>query len=501
MAGLQQGLVLGAAQQQRQAQEQVLSLQAQQRLKLLPLPVMALRTALRQQAEQNPFLEFEPPAEGLSLEGLSERALAGESEADSADYLLSGREGYGDQVDFAAREEAARRHDWLLLSQTEPETLYRHLERQVMESLAPGPQRELVLLVCDALDGDGYLRVPMAELEADWWQLCAGRAEVAEAGDLAGAIRFVQGLEPVGVGARSLGECLVLQVRAAAGYDVGRALKLRLCHHLEWVAAEPPERLARLMRCSPAELAAALAYLRTLNPFPGRAFARPENLASPEVVAVQAPDGTWRAVCDERLFPLFRVDEAAVAAAQAAAKDRAERACVAKLEGEARQWVEVYHERNETLRRVAQIAFNRQSDFLASGGEPGRLRPLLQRDVAREMGYDESTISRVIKDKWVRVATNPKPIPLRRFFTHALPVAAAGAGEVSDQQAKEALRQLVAGEDPAHPLSDQALMEALAGQGIPLARRTVAKYREQLGIPSTRDRRSAGRGVPKGVAE
>ncbi len=489
MAELATGLNLGASLQQRQAQEQVLSIQAQQRLKLLPLPIQALQMEMRQRAEQNPFLEFEPALEAESLDALRERAAGDAGEADDPDYLLSGREGYGEQTDFIDRVEAARRHEWRLLSQTEPETLYRHLERQILETLDPGAQRDLTLLVCDALDSDGYLRTSSEALLADWWQLCQGRAEVAESADLPRAIAAVQALDPVGVGARSLAECLALQVQAAPGYDTQRALKLRLCHHLNALLDRSPERLAKDLRCTPAELAEALAFLKGLNPFPGRAFAPKENLEVPEVVALPMADGSWKASCDERIFPRFRVDEAAIEAAREAAKTREERACISDLERSARLLVDAYHERNDTLRRVAQVIFNHQRAFLASGGEASTLKPLLQREVAQAVGYDESIISRTIKDKSVRVATARKPIPLKAFFTRALPVAAAGSESVSEQQAKQALRELVAAEDPAAPLSDQAIMEAMAARGIPLARRTVAKYRDLLGIPSTRQRR------------
>lgn len=489
MAEIGTNLNLGASLQQRQAQEQVLSIQTQQRLRLLPLPVQALQMELRQRAEQNPFLEFEPAVEAESLDALLDRSAGDEGEADDSDYLMGGREGYGEQADFIDRVEAARRHEWRILSQTEPETLYRHLERQVLETLEPGAQRDLTLLVCDALDGDGYLRTSSEELLADWWQLCQGRAEVAEAADLPRAIAAVQALDPVGVGARSLAECLALQVQAAPGYDTQRALKLRLCHHLNALLDRTPERLAKNLRCTPAELAEALAFLKGLNPFPGRAFTPKENLEVPEVVALPMADGSWRASCDERVFPRFRVDEAAIAAAREAAKTREERACVGDLESAARLLVDAYHERNDTLRRVAQVIFNHQRAFLASGGEASTLKPLLQRKVAQEVGYDESIVSRTLKDKSVRVATARKPIPFKAFFTRALPAAATGAESVSEQQAKQALRELVAAEDPAAPLSDQAIMEAMAARGIPLARRTVAKYRDALGIPSTRERR------------
>lgn len=484
---LSPGLDLG--QRQRQAQEQTLSLQARQRLALLPLPLAELGQELRQKAEQNPFLEYEPPIRTESLDALTDAAFEADDERDNLDYFNASREGFGDQPDPVAAAEAERRHDWQILSHTEPETLYRHLERQALRQLAPGPERDLVLFVCDALDGDGYLRTPAQTLLSDWWQACGGRPVLASEADLAHAIETVQTFDPVGVGARSLAECLELQVRADPRTSTERGLRIRLCHRLGNLLSDPPERLAKTLRCTPEELTAALAYLRTLNPFPGRAFAPELHPESPEIVAVPDDAGGWRALCDERKFPLFRVDEASVAAAKAAATTQEERTEIAGLENRARLWAEAYQERNETLRRVAQAVFDRQGAFLASGGDPATLHPLLQREIAEAVGYDESIVSRAVKDKAVRVATSRKQIPLKAFFTHAVPTAATDANPISERQAKQALQRLIQGERPDAPLSDQALTAALAAQGILLARRTVAKYREQLGIPSTRERR------------
>ncbi len=464
-------------------------MQARQRLRLLPLALPELRAELRRQAEQNPFLELEePPGETVSLEASAERAAQEEDQLDNLDYFNAALEGFGEQADPATRAEAQRRHEWLVLSQTEPETLFRHLERQVAQQIPEGPRRELVLLVCDALDADGYLRADPHTLASDWWQANGGHPKTRfDEADAEAAIRFVQTLDPVGVGARSLAECLALQTRADPRTLPERALYLRLCDRLGSVLTESPDRLARTLRCTPEALAGALAYLRTLNPFPGRAFAPREPLESPEIVALRKADGHWEAVCDERRFPLFRVDEAAVEAAKAAARGHDEKACVAALEGQARMATAAFSERNATLRSVAQAIFDRQGAFLDSGGDPATLTPLLQRDIAETVGYDESIISRTVKDKTVRVATSRKVLPLRAFFTRAA-TTAEGAG-ISDRQAKAALTALVAGEDPARPLSDQALADALAAQGIPLARRTVAKYREAAGIPAAHARR------------
>lgn len=480
---------LSTGQEQRQAQEMHLSLQARQRLELLQLPLIELTTSLRQKAEQNPFLEFEPPLHGESLEAAQEAYLR-EEQKDS-EYFNSGREGYGDQKDPAAREEAARKHDWQIASLTEPETLYRHLERQVLEQMTPGPERELVLFVCAALDARGYLRESQQALLSAWFSACGGTPVLSRPQDLERAIRTVQTLDPVGVGARSLRECLELQIRADDRYNLLRDLEIRLCQRLESVATQRPEQLAKILRCTPEELRQALADLRKLNPAPGLAYARQEPLGVPEIVAIQRPDGSWKAVCDERNFPLFRVDEASVEEAKAYAKGRDEQKQVADWERQADSWVEAYHERNETLQRVAQLTFDRQGAYLASGGNPATLKPLLQRDIAQAIGYDESIVSRAIKDKSVRVATSRKLLSLSSFFSRALPSSASTEAEsLSDKQVKSVIKALIDAEDPARPLSDEALTKALADQHhLTLARRTVAKYREQLGIPSTRDRK------------
>ncbi len=477
-------------QQQRQSQELQLSLRAQQRLELLGLQVGKLTTELRQRAEQNPFLEFAPPLLETTAGDFQSAAAEDIGHEDTPDYFLSGREGFGDQPDSVEQAEVTRRHDYQLLSLTEPETLYRHLEKQVLESYPPGAERDQLLLICDALDSDGYLRRSPHELLSDWWEMHHTRPERAEERDIIEAIAAVQRLDPPGVGARSLAECLELQVRADPTYSPERTVRLKLCQRLNALLTDTPAQLARTLRCTPEQLADARAYLATLNPFPGRAFANEPPPEPPEVIALKGPDGIWRARCNEEDLPLFRMDEAALEAAKTHAHQKEDRALISEWEAQARLWTEAYKERNETLRRVAQLVFDRQTDFLDSGGDPATLKPLLQRDIAEAIGYDESTISRAVKEKVVRVANAHKLLPLKAFFTHALPASADGsATAVSEQQAKSALKALIDAEDRAHPLSDQALMEALAAQHIPLARRTVAKYREQLGIPSTRERR------------
>ncbi len=482
----------GLQQQQRQSQELQLSLRAQQRLELLGMQVERLSTALRQRAEQNPFITFEPPIREISIGSYHEDAAADMEQEGNNDYLFSGFEGFGDQRSPAETAERAARHDFLIASLTEKPTLYQHLEQQVLQQYAPGPLREQMLLICDALDQNGYLRRTPYELLSDWWELHHGRPPaLSEEQDILHTIAEVQQLDPPGVGARSLSECLELQVRADTTYSTERTLRLKLCQRLNALLTDSPTQLAKTLQCDPAQLSDALAYIRTLNPFPGRGFAKEPPPEPPEIVAVRHADGHWVAQCNEEDLPLFRMNEEAVASAKAHAKSKDDRECITEYEMQARLWTEAYRERNETLRRVAQLVFDRQPPFLESGGDPATLKPLLQRDIAEVIGYDESTISRAVKEKVVRVSGSQKLLPLKSFFTHALPTSANTATDaISEQQAKSALKALIDAEDRKHPLSDQALMEALAAQHILLARRTVAKYREQLGIPSTRERRA-----------
>ena len=462
---------------QHLSQEQRLSLRMQQRLKLLPLPLPELLPTLNAAAAANPFLQYEPPLRTApSFDTLADSERQRDAGSD-VDTLLSSYEGWGDQADFVDRTEAERRHDFAVLSQTERPTLYRHLEEQVLQQTEPGHRRDRILFLCDALDTDGYLRAPdgtggylpadantLSRLVNDWWQIC-GETSRTEADALEEDLRFVQHLDPPGVGARTLAECLALQVRADTRPTPLRALRLRLCHNLPQLLEKTPEKLALDLRCTPAELADTLRYLRTLAPFPGRAFAPPDPPDTPEIIAVLEPDGRWRALCDERHFPLFRVDEAAVREAKALAKAGAEARQVSDWESDARRWADAYAERNATLQRMAQILFDRQPAFLDSGGDPATLRPLRQSDIAEALGYDESTVSRALRGKSVRVPTSRKILPIKSFFSHALPVTT-DAGPLSDQQAKQALQALVSAEDPHKPLSDQALTDALTQQEI-----------------------------------
>ena len=495
------GQTAGFQQQARQEQRQHLSLQARQQLRLLKLPLFELSTELRQQAELNPFLEFLPPRMEIASGSLYESNEKDLKESTNRDYLLNGYEGYGDQKDWSAQADEASRRDFFLTNQVAPITLYRHLETQVLRAYEPGPKRDLILFVCDQLDKEGYLRnddalktpkTPRAIL-LDWWEFHHGQPPLSEEKDIIEAIKAVQRLDPVGVGARSIAESFELQIRADERTTSARTLRIQLCQNLSLLnkGAAGVHELCKRLHCTHDELLEAIAYLKTLNRAPGNAFLEERPPEEPEIFAIQSTNGAWIASCNEALLPIFRVNNQAITAVKPLLSKPEETQWIKEKEAEARLWAESYAERNETLRRVAQQVFNRQTDFLNSAGNPAFLKPLLQKEIAEVLDFDESTISRAVTEKVVCLLPSRKKLPLKEFFTRALPTTDVSAsGEAfSDQQAKHALRELIEAEDRTHPLSDQALMELLNQQGFSLKRRTVAKYRESLGILSTRERR------------
>lgn len=473
-----------------QVQRQALTLQARRCLELLRLPRQELQIRLRQYAEQNPFLEYAPPADTVSLDALREADASAADALEDPDYLNNGFEGYGDEADPERLREAERAHDYALSLLTDRETLYGHLERQAASmNRSPGVSEELILFLCGSLAPDGYLRTAKDELLADWSTLHGGILSIDET-ILERAVKDLQTLDPPGIGARTLQECLLLQVRADSRVLPERALYLRLCRHLASIPVETTAAMVRLLGCTEAEYLRALAYLKTLNPSPGAAFAYADPLPPPDLTAVRGEDGRWLCVCAADAQPQFTLDLEAAEHAGRAAKTAEERRYVRETASAARQLVTAYADRNATLLRIAQAVFDRQQEFLDRRCASEFLEPLHRSEIAGALACSASTVSRAVRDKTVRVPGKRIPVPLAAFFSNAVPSAAGEAGEaVSDHRVRAALRDLIDREDKSAPLSDDALCEALNQAGYRIARRTVAKYRTQLNIPSTHRRR------------
>ncbi len=462
------------------AQAPILGLEARQTLQLTPqlklairilqLPHHELEAELRRAAEENPFLrvEFREPRAALTA---PERPVAPEDPdgwtapepPPAADWSLGpagSRAGDGDglpdPVERLSRPPDLR--DWLRL--------------QLAVDVAEPAVRDLALELADLVDDDGYLRPDDGELAA-----MLGRTPA----EVAAARRRLQACEPVGVGARDLAECLALQLRERGEWD---ALWEGLLARLDLVARGDRARLARELGVEAERLAPRLERLRRLEPRPGAAFGGETATPLLPDLLVRRVRGRWRVEMNTALLPRVLVDRAFWAELGSRVRDRGERRYLTERLQDARGLARAVAQRTRTLLRVGRAVFRHQRAFLEAG--PGALRPLTLREVAEELGIHESTVSRAVAGK--AVETPFGVLPLRYFFTAAL-ADHRGEATVAAEAVRRRIRELIAREDPARPLSDERIARLLAAEGVRVARRTVAKYREALGIPGSAARR------------
>ena len=352
-----------------------------------------------------------------------------------------------------------------------PQSLAEHLSGQVRVMPLAFRTGALAEWIIGNLDADGYLRDDLGRLAS---MVSATLDEMQE------ALAVVQALEPAGVGARSLGECLLLQLRANGNRDL--VAEQMVTEQLKALADKRYEDVARALMQPIDCIMRALATIRLLEPRPGRPFdAVPAQAVRPEATILKAGDA-YRVVLRGESEPAVRVT---IPRSTAASAER----------GEARQYLAHRVERasrivtavelgRSTIQGVVESIAHRQPGFLEHG--VAQLRPLSLRQVADDVGVHDSTVSRTVAHRYI---DTPHGIfPLRFFFTNRLP--ADPDGVVSSAAVRQRIREMVGAEDPAHPLLDVDIAEALSARGMPIARRTVVKYRDQLGIARAQARRS-----------
>jgi RNA polymerase sigma-54 factor len=446
----------------RLSQQLTLTPQLQQAIRLLQLSTVELNQEIERALAENPALERdEGEAEdegGVEARDGGARG-APEPGAEYAGAWPRGEDDDGERA-FAVPDTPTLRH---------------HLIAQAGLMPLEPRDRALLELLIDALDEDGYLTQSLEEIAA----LVPPELGV-EADDLAIALHHLQNLDPVGVGARSPAECLALQLRARHGCDRVSRLALDIAeHHLAMLATRDYTRLRAATGADDAELRAAQGLIRGLNPRPGAAFAKLEaRYVVPDVIVRKTKAG-WRATLNPEAMPKLRIDRlyAELAAGRGGG------ALGVKLQ-EARWLIRNVQQRFDTIKRVAQAIVDRQRHFLEHGEVA--MRPMVLREIAETLGLHESTISRVTTQKYM--ATPRGTFELKYFFgSH---VATDSGGAASATAIRALIRQLVAAEHARTPLSDARLSQILAQQGIVVARRTVAKYRESLQIPPASQRKS-----------
>lgn len=423
-------------------------------LRLLSLSGVELAREVDTALEENIMLEREePPADSEALPG-----------ADAFDTRMASA--------AQAIEE----------TQSVEEDLRTHLALQLpLENFSPR-DRAIAETIIDALDEDGYLRVPEAALLDALSELDPR----PDADELDMVIRRVQCLEPTGVAARDHAECLLLQLRELADSTPAREeAQTLLREHFHELGRGQIKTLARNAGLKPDDARAALALIQTLDPHPGYRYsvARIEYLV-PELLARREGTG-WKVAFNPAVNPGLRVNSAYMRCI--AHRSDGDAKALADQAQTARTLVAQLAGRRETLLKVGAALVRHQGAFLDSG--PIRLAPLTMQTIASELELHESTVSRTVQGK--SIATPRGTIPLRHFFSAT--VSKTQGDGVSTRAVKARIKALIAGENPAAPLSDAALVTALANDGIQVARRTVAKHREALGLASTRERRRPAR--------
>lgn len=444
---------------QRLEQRQIISQRLQQSLRLLTLNNLEIEDAIEEELETNPVLEWEP---GLSVgETISPSLAERVDNIDWQDYFENAsRGGY-----FAEGEDE---FDQFASAPGPPVTLAEYLMRQLEASRVTDSDFELAAGIISTLDRDGYLRVPVASMAEEMG------IEPKEASRV--LVEIVQKLEPRGVGARDLREALLLQYQEA-GDEAPPLAGVIISKYLDQTVTKSPSELAAKFNVSPAEVEAAIDFIKSLEPRPGRAFGGETNPSLiPDVLVELVAGNVEITLLDDRIGRLYISPRYRALLAGDGDPDQETVRFLKNRLTAAASFIRAIHQRRRTLEKVVAAIFERQREFLVVG-EPG-LEPLTMEEVAEKVGFHVSTVSRAVARK---VADTPPGVfPLKYFFTGSVQAA---EGPISVERAKAVLEDIIEDESKIAPLSDEELAAELSQRGIRVARRTVAKYRRELKIP------------------
>jgi RNA polymerase sigma-54 factor len=497
--------------QVRLSQHLALTPQLQQSIRLLQLSTLELHQEVEQMLEQNPFLEpddeapapFEPLTERLSAaehagERESERAAdAGADAAEDTPALDGASLGTTERDDW---ENGTERDDFDGIGEmpgkssgqgesddfegaerdTAVPTLQDHLREQLSGMRLTEEDNASVLVLIESLTDDGYLADPIEEIAA---QLLGEDSDDEEREALVDrlrcGLRFLQSMEPTGVGASSLAECLTLQLRARPRCEAQMVAIIICKQHLDLLARRDMKKLVAATGADEDMIKQAQTLIVSCEPKPGRRFARAEaNIIVPDVV-VQKSGRSWKVTLNPDVMPKLRINDLYANAIRqgrgSGGLNGAGTGLNARLQ-EARWFMKNILQRFDTIQRVSQAIVERQKSFFTHGEIA--MKPLVLREIADELGLHESTISRVTTAKYM--STPFGTFELKYFFGSSLNTDA--GGNASSTAVRALIKQLVAAEDAAKPLSDSQISQMLEEQGIQVARRTVAKYREALRI-------------------
>ncbi len=457
---------------QTQRQMQILAPQLRQSLELLQVPTMELRTLVQQEMEQNPTLE-ETPMEMDRIEVEAEKPektdeeVAFDKEFDKLAKLDDEWRDYFNQTSSGQNysKESAEKRQFLFDSLSQPESLQQHLMNQLTMATQDETERQLGELIIGSINDEGFMTSSLQEL-AETTGFTLDQIQIG--------LTLVQEFDPIGVGARDLRECLLLQLRRLGkGESLAASI---VSDHLDALGARKFPEIARALKVAVVSIHDASRLIATLEPKPGRAFISDEPAyVLPEVSIVKTGDEYVVLMNSEHIPHLHISDQYRRLMEDENTKPEVKNYIRDKVRA-GMFLIKSIGQRQQTIANIAREIVRVQREFLDHGVT--HLRPLTMAEIAGIIGVHETTVSRAIANKYMQ--TPRGTFEMKYFFT---PGYMTSSGQsVSNKTIKDVITQLVTGEDPAKPLSDDAMVKKLKEQGITVARRTIAKYRDELKI-------------------
>ena len=449
-----------------------------QTIKLIELPIQELEQRIRKEMEENPVLDEDVPSEKEEEEAPREVSLSEYKEDDAIPSYRLRSDNYN------SKDERPQYSTFSV-----KESFTQSLQEQLGYRSLSEHQYAVASFIIGSLDDDGYLRRSIDSLVDD----ISFRANVeTDEEEVLEMLKVIQEFEPAGVGARDLRECLLLQIRHFRKTpEVENAIKILTSHFHEFTSKHFQKIMTR-MNLTEEELKAAMARILKLNPSPGGQIDDTYTDQAQQIVPdflLEYIDGELKLSMPRFSIPELRVNrkyaDILMEAANSSEREKKEAAAFVKKKLDSAKWfVEAVKQRHNTLSSTMQAIVDYQHDYFVDGDET-HLKPMVLKDIAEKTGYDISTISRVVNSKYIE--THFGIYSLKYFFSEGLENQE--GEEVSTRELKKALQDCVDNENKRKPLTDDELVERMTEKGYKVARRTIAKYRDQLGIPKARLRK------------
>lgn len=468
---------------QSQQMQMVLAPQLRQSLEMLQMPILELRTLVREEIEKNPTIEETP----LERQAVEIEAKAGEEAPPEEVKQLDFDEQYEtlarldeewksymfqNQGSYSYNPEAAEKRQFLLDSLPQKESLQEHLVNQLSLAGLSEQDQQVGELIIGSLNEDGYLTSSLEEIAA---------SASFELQHLEDVLNVIQDFHPTGVAARSLQECLLIQLEKS-GEKNGTAAEI-VRDHLQQLGGKKYSEIARALKLPMEEVLASARIISRLDPKPGRLYSSDvATYVLPEVV-VQKVDGEYVIILNDDQLPHLRINNYYRDLLSSGTANSEVKSYIRERIRSGAFLIKSIHQRQKTIHKIATEIVNSQMEFLEQG--VSHLKPMTMAEVAEKVGVHETTVSRAVNQKYMQT-----PIGLfemKYFFTTGIKTS--DGTQISNMTVKDIIEAMVKSEDPDHPLSDQEIVEQLTAKGINIARRTVAKYRLVLRIPPSHMRK------------